>query len=352
MPPGFYTSPEFLEVERELVFRREWVCIGHTGEVPNPGDYFVTELVGEPLLVVRDDDGEVRVLSNVCRHRANLLAAGKGNCSVFTCGYHAWTYARDGRLLRAPLMESVEGFDRAGCRLPSFRTEVWESFIFVNLDDGAEPLASRLTELMPQIRNYHQDERTLLYSTEDVWRTNWKCLTENFMESYHISVTHPETIHPYMPTAGAQKIPGNEAFTAYKGSYTAAAPQRGIYHPDLTPEERQCSVLYCVFPSFVVSYAPDITIFLCLQPKTVDEVAIRWGITGYAIDPHASEVTEYVSFCNDFNAEDRAKLEAVQRGLKSRFYTPGPLAPANYEGTVWDFYQFMASRLASDVESA
>ena len=125
-----------------------------------------------------------------------------------------------------------------------------------------------------------------------------------------------------------------------------------LTHPDLTAEERRCSLLYCVFPSFVVSYAPDVTIYLCLQPKTVDEVAIRWGITGYAIDPHAAEVTEHVAFCDNFNAEDRDKLEAVQRGLKSRFYTPGPLAPTNYEGTVWDFYQYMASRLASDVDSA
>ena len=135
MPPAFYTSPEFAELEKEHVFTREWVCVGHVGEVPNRGDYFVTELAGEPLLVVRDDHRVVRVLSNVCRHRANLVAEGRGNRSVFTCGYHAWTYARDGRLLRAPLMESVEGFDRAGSRLPSFRTEVWESFIFVNLDE-------------------------------------------------------------------------------------------------------------------------------------------------------------------------------------------------------------------------
>ena len=352
MPPAFYTSPEFLELEKEHVFRREWVCIGHVGEIPNPGDYFVTELIGEPLLVVRDDDGSVRVLSNVCRHRANLLAEGRGNRSVFTCGYHAWTYARDGRLLKAPRMERVEGFDRAGCRLPSFRTEVWESFIFVNLDDKAKPLAPRLEELVPHIRNYHQDERGLLYHTEDVWRTNWKCLTENFIESYHISVTHPQTIHPYMPTEGAQKIPGSEAFTVYKGSYPPSVPQRGTYHPDLTSEERRCSVLYCVFPSFVASYAPDITIYLCLQPKSVDEVAIRWGITGYALDPDAAEVKDYIAFCDNFNAEDRARLEAVQKGLKSRFYTPGPLAPTNYEGTVWDFYQFMASRLASDVSRA
>ena len=249
-------------------------------------------------------------------------------------------------------MDGVAGFDMARCRLPSFRAEVWESFIFVNLDNNAQPLAPRLAELMPHVRNYRQAERTLLHSTEEVWRTNWKCLTENFMESYHISVTHRHTIHPYMPSAKARKVPGNGAFTAYKGGYTSSAPQRGEYPPDLTSEEQRSSLLYCVFPSFVVSYAPDITIYLCLQPKTVDEVAIRWGITGYGLHPQSAQAKEYIAFCDDFNAEDRATLEAVQKGLKSRFFTPGPLAPTNYEGTVWDFYQFMASRLASDVNNA
>ena len=348
MPREFYTSPAFLALEKERIFRHEWVCLGHVGEIPNPGDYFVSSLIDEPLLVMRDGDGDVRILSNVCRHRANLLAKGKGNCAVLRCGYHAWTYALDGRLLRAPLMDDVAQFDKTRFTLPSFQAQVWEGFIFVNLDDNAPPLAPRLSELMPHIEHYHQEERDLLYTSEAVWRTNWKCLTENFMESYHISVTHPKTIHPYMPSARAQKIPGNDAFTAYKGGYTSSAPQRGAYHPDLTPEERRSSLLFCVFPSFVVSYAPDITIYLCLQPKSVDEVAIRWGITGYDIDPQSEEVQAYVAFCDAFNEEDRTKLEAVQRGLKSRFFTPGPLAPDNYEGTVWDFYQFMASRLARD----
>jgi choline monooxygenase len=344
MPPAFYTGAEFSTLERERVFRAEWVCVGHAGEVPEPGDYFTIELIDEPLLVVRGDDGAVRVLSNVCRHRANLVAAGRGNSQGFTCAYHAWTYGRDGALLRGPHMNEVDGFDPTTCSLRAFATELWQGFIFVNLDGAAAPLAPRLVDLMPHIRNYHSEARHLVFQTEETWRTNWKCLAENFMESYHLSVAHPKTIHPYLPTRLTERLPSGEGFAAYKGHYDPAAPSRGAHHPNLTATEQRCSVLFCVYLALVVSYAPDITMYLCLRPKGADEVAIRWGIAAHVADLSAEVVEGYVAWSKELNGEDRTLLEAIQIGLKSRYYVPGPLAASNLEGTVWDLYQFMARR--------
>jgi choline monooxygenase len=347
MPSAFYTSAEFLKLEEDVVFRPGWVCLGHIGEVRNPGDYFTTDLVGEPLIVVRDDSGTVRVLSNVCRHRGNLVAQGAGNTKRFLCGYHAWSYRTDGRLAAAPLMEANASFDKSTCALPSFRTEIWQNFIFVNLDGTAAPLAERLGGLMPHIRNYHNEERTFYYGREEVWRTNWKCLAENFMEGYHLSVTHPKTLHPTTPTSLCKYVPGGDWFSAYKAHYNPASPQREPYHQDLTPEERRYSFLFSVFPSFVVTYIPHITVYLCLRPRSPDEVAIRWGIAGTAPEVSPERLTELIDFTNSFNLEDRAKLETLQQGLKSRSYVPGPLAPGNYEGTIWDFYGYMARTFGS-----
>ena len=123
MPNEFYTSEEFLEYEREEIFRKEWICLGRVDEIPNPGDYFTTELIDEPLLVVRGQDKKVRVLSNVCRHRSSVIAEGTGTAKHFVCPYHAWTYGNDGQLLRAPYMDQVKGFKVEGCRLPAFATE-------------------------------------------------------------------------------------------------------------------------------------------------------------------------------------------------------------------------------------
>jgi len=151
MPAAYYTSDDFMRLESEYVFRREWVCLGRADELASPGDYYTTELIGEQLLVTLGADGEIRVLSNVCRHRGNMIAAGKGNRSRFTCNYHAWTYDFKGALIGAPLMSEAKNFDLRSCVLPSFRTEIWQGFLFVNLSGDAAPLAPRIRNLIPYI---------------------------------------------------------------------------------------------------------------------------------------------------------------------------------------------------------
>ncbi|MBT6849527.1 MAG: aromatic ring-hydroxylating dioxygenase subunit alpha [Planctomycetaceae bacterium] len=182
MPAAYYTSDEFADLEAEHIFRRDWVCLGRADEVKEPGDFYTTEVIGEQLLVTRAKDGAVRVLSNVCRHRGNIVASGKGKKSRFSCSYHAWTYDSTGQLIAAPLMDDVPGFNKSECKLPSFNVEIWEGFLFVNLDGKAEPIAPRMSELMPFIENYDIADRINGFTEQTTWQTNWKCLAENFME--------------------------------------------------------------------------------------------------------------------------------------------------------------------------
>lgn len=349
MPPAFYTSEAFLELEREELFRKEWVCLGHAAEVRNPGDYFTIEIVGEQLLVVRGEDGKVRVLSNVCRHRANIIANGRGNKTRFVCSYHAWSYNGDGSLANAPLMSKSEAFDRSKCGLPFFATEIWQDFIFVNLDGKAPPLAPRLESFIPNIRNYHAEGRHHQFVGEEDWKTNWKSLVENFMEGYHLSVAHAKTLHPITPTALCRKMPAPDGMTAYTSGYDPKVPERGPYHEDLTAEERRYSVLFSVFPNLTVSIVPNVTLYLLVRPIDADTVGVKWGLAGNIADPEHPDVIRYRDLCFAFNAEDREQLEGVQKGMKTRHFQSGPLAPADFEGTIWDFYQYMAKKLGSDV---
>jgi len=343
----YYTSPEFLELEKETLFRQQWICVGHEGEIPRPGDYFTTDLVDEQLLVARDRDANIRVLSNVCRHRGNIVAQGAGNAARFVCGYHAWSYGLDGKLLTAPLMEGARQLDKANCRLPQFPSEIWRGFIFVNLEGGARPLKEALQDTEPYLRNYHPEQRHFLYGAEEVWATNWKCLTENFMEGYHLSPTHAKTLHAITPTALCEKLPNGAAFTGYRSHFHPSCPDRGPYHPDLTDVERRSDVLYCIYPSFVVGFAPHFTLYMSLRPLAVDSVGIRWGVVGVPDDPQSAVVRDYIQLCKDFCAEDRAVLERLHRGLKTRHYGHGILAGDNFEGTIWDILQYMAGRLGN-----
>jgi choline monooxygenase len=350
MPPAFYTSEEFHELEREHIFRKEWICIGHAGEISNPGDFFTTDLVDEQLIVVHGRDGQIRVMSNVCRHRGNIIAEGKGNGKKFTCRYHGWTFATDGRLVAAPFMEEKKNFDKKSCSLPVFPTEVWNGFIFVNLDLDATPLADRLTGLGADIANYHAGERNLLFSADEVWNTNWKNLTENFMEGYHLSATHLKSLHDVTPTALCKKVQGDAHFTAYRSYFPENYPERGPYHPDLTDDEKRNTYLFCPYPSFVCAVAPNFTFYLCLRPLGVGQVGVRWGVAGFHDNPDIEEVKTYVDLIHLVNREDREKLETLQTALKTRHYHHGPLAPADYEGTIWDFLNYMADRLGEDVD--
>lgn len=346
MPADFYTSEDFLTLETEEVLRREWMCVGHVGEVTSAGDFYTTVLLDEQLLVTRDMQDTVRVLSNVCRHRGNRVAEGSGNSRKFVCQYHAWSYDNTGALLAAPLMKNQPGFDKSQCALPEFVSEIWNGWIFVNLEGAASPLAPRLTELQKLIKNYHPENRFLNFIEEDSWNCNWKCLFENFMEGYHLSATHLETLHKITPTRLCKKMGSGESWTGFRAYYDPNYPPRGPFHPDLTEDEKTNSPMYGIYPNLVVGMATNFTLFMCLQPDGADKVKIRWGVTGLEDDSDTQMVKDYVALCRAFNAEDREKLEILQKALKTRTFSGGPLAPDDYEGCIRDFTQYMARHLA------
>ena len=347
MPAEFYTSEDFLHLEKENLLYKEWLCIGHVGEIVSPGDFFTTVMLDEQILVTRDENSVVRVLSNVCRHRGNQVAVGSGNSRRFVCSYHMWSYDSTGALLSAPLMKNQSGFEQDKCGLPEFASEIWNGWIFVNLDGNASPLAPRLEGLQAIVKNYHPEERFINFIEEDIWNCNWKCLFENFMEGYHLSATHLKTLHKITPTRLCKKMGKSDGWTGYHACYDPDYPPRGPFHPDLSEDEKSRSPMYGIYPNLVVGMATNFTLFMCLQPHGIDQVKIRWGVLGLGNDAEAKEVKEYIELCKSFNAEDREKLEVLQKALNTRHYHGGPLAPDDYEGCIWDFLQYMAKHLSS-----
>jgi phenylpropionate dioxygenase-like ring-hydroxylating dioxygenase large terminal subunit len=165
LPAEVYTNEEFYQWELENIFQPEWICLAHVSQIPEPGDFLNIDLLGEPLIVVRGKDNQVRVLSRVCPHRAMDIMPpnfgydgygpaepkpgepGCGQTRLFLCPYHAWTFELDGTLKACPEMHLAEGFERDDFRLQPFRSAVWNGFIFINLDGQAAPLPERLREM-------------------------------------------------------------------------------------------------------------------------------------------------------------------------------------------------------------
>src|SRR5262249_27763461 len=157
-------------------------------EIPKLGDYLTFSIDDQPIVTLRCRDNRVRSFSNVCLHRMMRLADGRGNCARIVCPYHAWTYDIDGRLLAAPHMKRTPGFVPGEHRLAEIRTEVWEGWIYVTLDPDAASVTELLAPLRDTVAAYDMAGYVPVVSQDHVWSTNWKLLTENFMEGYHLPV--------------------------------------------------------------------------------------------------------------------------------------------------------------------
>ena len=205
LPLHCYTSNKWYEREVENIFLKEWLCVGRVDQVADPGDFFTLRLMGEPIVIVRGDQGNINALSTICRHRAMEVVEGEGNRRSFQCPYHAWTYSLQGNLIGAPEMEKTRNFDKSKCALPALRTETWEGFIFVNFDSRAKPLSPSLAPLSRRLKNYQLSDmrgtKPLVY--EGNW--NWKLWIENFMEAYHVLGLHKGSARSYASPPGLNR---------------------------------------------------------------------------------------------------------------------------------------------------
>ncbi len=203
LPGWCYTDNAWYERELDAIFHREWLCIGRVEQIPEPGSYFTIELVGRPLIAVRDSAGRVWVHSAVCRHRGCIIAEGEGKCRSFICPYHSWTYALDGRLVGIPgsphPLAGVEDFRNEDYGLAPVRAETWAGFIFVTFSDNAPRLMEWLGELPRFLAPYRLEEARQTH--RDIYDVdcNWKLWLENAFENYHVATVHRKHYDPTKP---------------------------------------------------------------------------------------------------------------------------------------------------------
>ncbi|MGC6484625.1 MAG: aromatic ring-hydroxylating oxygenase subunit alpha [Candidatus Puniceispirillales bacterium] len=347
MPGWYYADQGVFECEKSSVFAEGWVAVGHGSEISKPGMYMTATIGDEPVIILRDRDNSIRACSNICRHRGMRLLEGKGRTTTITCPYHAWSYGLDGSLAKAPYMDAVDGFDRECHSLPQFAVEEWKGFIFVNISGDAQPLGEKLGTLDGLVENYQMQARHSIETWYEEWQTNWKSLIENFMEGYHLSVTHAKTLDDITPTELCEKLPHGQAFTAYRSNYRPASPQRTPFPETLTAQEQRSSVLFTIYPNFLITVGPNCAVFLILLPEEPEAVRIKMGVLVQDGADDLPATKAYIDLAHAFNAEDRAILEAMQKNARSATRTTAPLAPDAYEGTIWDFTRYIASRITA-----
>ena len=203
LPLGRYTDPAFQELEDEHLFKRVWLYAGHESELPTPGSYKLCDIVGAPILLARDDDGEVRAFYNACRHRGAPVVRGtSGEARMLVCQFHSWSYNLRGELVRVPDERDFVGLQKEERCLPSVRCERWGGWYFVNLDPDAVPLLEYLDPLPRLLPEVAAAPFRVIDAKSVELACNWKLLAEAFLEVYHARTIHPKTVGPSLDTRG------------------------------------------------------------------------------------------------------------------------------------------------------
>jgi len=309
-----------------------WFCGGRAHQIPSPGDYFLREIAGESIIVVRDNDGSIRAFYNVCRHRGTRICpVAEGHFSGrIQCGYHGWTYAYDGHLTGAPHMH--ESFDHSEYPLNQVHLDVWDGYIFLNLSDHPEPLSHQLSDLPQKFAHWTMNELQLYRRICYEVKANWKLIILNYNECLHCPILHPalSSISYYLSGQNDQPsrsyIGGSMEFNGDAKTMSIDGKLRRAYLPGLTADERRKVLYYTVYPNLLLSLHPDYIMTHTLWPRTVDrtEIICEWHFHPDEMSKADFVADDAVDFWDMTNRQDWAISELSQAGISSRAYKPGP----------------------------
>lgn len=231
----FYLDQGIFEVEFERVIEPQWLLVDHVSRIPNAGDYFLYEIAGESIIVVRGRDQEIRAFYNVCRHRGSRICREKqGNAKLLMCPYHAWSFDLDGSLKAARTMQ--EGFDPNEWGLHTCHIRVAEGLVFLNLSrDEPCDFDEFIEPLLPPLQLHGLADAKIGHAASYPTEANWKLTLENFFECYHCQPSHPEycQVHPkdYVLARGGGKGSGpvgsEEAYRPSLEAFEARAKSMG-----------------------------------------------------------------------------------------------------------------------------
>lgn len=372
LPPSMYVDADYFAFEMEALYASDWVCVGRGESIPAKGDYFTAEVAREPLIVVRGKDDVIRTLSAVCQHKGMVVTAAweaspenlgqrqeqvTGNAGRgFQCPYHFWNYDTSGRLIGAPHMDRTACFDKADHGLPVLQTEVWNNFIFVNLNGDAPPLAPRLAQLDALLQPYAFDKLTTLpLRWFRALPFNWKILVENFMDGYHPDFLH-RRLHDFAPNNSAEFLPFEPADGVVATRVLTDEPDGGFnptfkaLFPALTTlsdELRRSTLFFWLAPNLLVGCAADHVFWFMLEPVDVDHVDVS---ISYLFPKETMKIARFneLQIINELGNgfiinQDYPVNAAVQRGKRSRFAPRG--ACSWQEQAVTSIYQALISRI-------
>jgi len=335
LPGWIYHDPEFFEAEKRAFLRSAPQVVCHESEIADPGEWRTLEYLGESIVVIRGDDGAVRAFSNVCRHRGSRLVDGAAGCAkVLTCPYHAWSYARDGRLVGVPHRHEYPGLQTDRLGLHPVPLENWRGFLFVTLAPGAPSVAEMMAPYENEVAPYRFDDLLVLGRVTLRPRPlNWKTIADNYSDHLHIPVGHPGLTRLF---GRNYRIEAQDHVDRMQGDLVekeSANPSERTYQrylppvDHLPPSHQRKWLYYKLFPNVAFDIYPDQVDFMQFLPVSPTETVIREISYAVPDDRREMKVARHLNWRINrrVNAEDTELITRVQLGMQSGSYEAGPL---------------------------
>ena len=365
LPNECYTSEKYMMIERERVFQDKWTVIGIGSSVPNPGDALPYNLLGIPLIILRDKERKIRVFHNVCSHRGHkLLDKPCSLKNLLRCPYHSWSYDLEGKLVATPHIGGLnihesEKFEKSKSNLKEVRSKIWMDIIFINInnneiefDEYVRPLEDRWLKFISK-----DDQNSLIYSRDygyfnlDV-KSNWKFAIENYCESYHLPWIHPE-LNKVSNISDHYHIQGLPNRYAGQGSNKYEQPLKGnksfANFSNWPKEFSKNSEYIALFPNVMIGLHIDHFYVFWLEPISVNET--KEHLAMYYIGEESANGKEFESmrkensrFWKDVMSEDIKAIEGMQEGRSSPSYNGGNFSPV-MDNPTHQFHKWVADNL-------
>ncbi len=344
-PAEAYTGDAFWRFERWALYEKQWLCVGHVSQLPEPGTYFSMTVIDEPLIISRDESGDIHVLSAICQHRGHPMRDGLGAADdggkcvhgkLLVCPYHAWSYKLDGSLLAAPGMSRTApiGELRNRIRLPKIRHTLFMGLIFINFDDEADPLEPQLSTMKDVVANYGLADLVATPTvTTGMIKSNWKIYQENSLEPYHTDVVHRNSHNPapanlsrfYDCSVSDGAIYTTTDFSSESELFVAEGSNELPRITGLTEEEEGRILFLSVLPMLFILCEPSsvlVTLALPFGPGSMELLTFTLYPAAALDHPRFEEInTAQSEALTGIVQEDIVTQEALQRGHLSR-YTP------------------------------
>ena len=323
IPAPWYLDPAVEGLEQRHVFGGNWQAVGRVDQVANPGDYFTTELAGEPILVVRGADGRLRAFYNVCRHHAAAVATTPcGHAQSFRCPYHGWNYGLDGSLKGMPEFAGVCNFDRADSGLVPLAVDMWENFVFVNLDSTPGSLMHFLGDLVPRVEPLHLSMLYFHARKEYTLRCNWKVYVDNYLDGgYHVPHLHKglNSVLDY----SHYTIENGERY-CLQSSPMIASGEDALVSSTRTGDR---AWYFWLYPNFMINIYEGVMDTNLVLPLGPDKCRVLFDFYFADVSPEREEYNNRsVATSDKVQDEDVGICESVQKGLGSRAYGAGRLS--------------------------